>query len=231
MVKHHWYRLSGKAFDSVPHEELLYKLWSIGITGPLWRGFHAYLHNRQHLLTLKVSLLPQWQSDLGYLREVFWVHFCGELWRALVCRRHQGVQANQRNFRHWPCAGRSILYWSMVRKVENQPKCQQMHPHPFFSSWLWFFPQLPNRRLSNHYSSYLQRPRHYCNVPHWVDLTTLEGSVAIVRKHIMMLTWNKMAARQSSGVTSCASCLMAELQEKPSHQKNMPSVSPAARSL
>ena len=37
-----------KAFDSVPHEELLFKLWRIGITGPLWKWFRAYLKGRHH---------------------------------------------------------------------------------------------------------------------------------------------------------------------------------------
>ena len=37
-----------KAFDTVPHQELLYKLWLSGITGPLWRWFQCYLSNRQH---------------------------------------------------------------------------------------------------------------------------------------------------------------------------------------
>ena len=37
-----------KAFDSVPHNELLYKLWRIGITGPLWQWFKAYLEGRVH---------------------------------------------------------------------------------------------------------------------------------------------------------------------------------------
>lgn len=38
-----------KAFDSVPHQELLYKLWMIGITGPLWLWFKCYLTDRLHL--------------------------------------------------------------------------------------------------------------------------------------------------------------------------------------
>ena len=37
-----------KAFDSVPHNELLCKLWKIGITGPLWHWFKFYLTNRLH---------------------------------------------------------------------------------------------------------------------------------------------------------------------------------------
>ena len=32
-----------KAFDSVPHNELLLKLWKRGITGDLWSWFKAYL--------------------------------------------------------------------------------------------------------------------------------------------------------------------------------------------
>jgi hypothetical protein len=37
-----------KAFDSVPHDELLYKLWALGITGPLWFWIKSYLSNRTH---------------------------------------------------------------------------------------------------------------------------------------------------------------------------------------
>ena len=37
-----------KAFDSVPHKELLYKLWRIGITGDLWLWFKNYLSDRSH---------------------------------------------------------------------------------------------------------------------------------------------------------------------------------------
>ncbi len=32
-----------KAFDRVAHNELLYKLWTLGITGVLWRWLKAYL--------------------------------------------------------------------------------------------------------------------------------------------------------------------------------------------
>ena len=40
-----------KAFDSVPHKELLYKLWRIGITGDLWLWFKNYLSDRSHYVS------------------------------------------------------------------------------------------------------------------------------------------------------------------------------------
>ncbi len=50
-----------KAFDSIPHNELLYKLWLTGITGPLWLFFKDYLQNRKHFVEVegcKSDLLP-----------------------------------------------------------------------------------------------------------------------------------------------------------------------------
>ena len=50
-----------KAFDSVPHQELLYKLWQMGITGPLWHWFKSYLSNHQHCVSIggkSSKLLP-----------------------------------------------------------------------------------------------------------------------------------------------------------------------------
>ena len=41
-----------KAFDSVPHNELLVKLWSFGITGSLWHWFKAYLTSRNQLISV-----------------------------------------------------------------------------------------------------------------------------------------------------------------------------------
>ena len=41
-----------KAFDSIPHVELLYKFWTIGITEPLWFRFKSYLTNRQHYVNI-----------------------------------------------------------------------------------------------------------------------------------------------------------------------------------
>ena len=48
-----------KVFDSVPHQELLYKLWRIGITGKLWSWFEAYLSNRSHYVRYKQCCSPK----------------------------------------------------------------------------------------------------------------------------------------------------------------------------
>ena len=50
-----------KAFDKVPHSELLLKLWSFGITGDLWLWFRSYLSNRHHCVSISgchSSVLP-----------------------------------------------------------------------------------------------------------------------------------------------------------------------------
>jgi len=51
----------GKAFDTVPHYELLQKLWQIGKTDPLWKLFSNYLSNRSHFVCYNgcnSSILP-----------------------------------------------------------------------------------------------------------------------------------------------------------------------------
>ena len=45
-----------KAFDSVPHMELLYKLRLFGITGNLWRWFQQYLLGRYHCVDINNHL-------------------------------------------------------------------------------------------------------------------------------------------------------------------------------
>ena len=41
-----------KAFDSVPHNQLLFKLWFIGIQGDLWQWFAGYLKSRSHCVSI-----------------------------------------------------------------------------------------------------------------------------------------------------------------------------------
>ena len=45
-----------KAFDSVPHNELLVKLWNLGITGTLWNWFSYYLNNRTKCVSVHNQL-------------------------------------------------------------------------------------------------------------------------------------------------------------------------------
>ena len=45
-----------KAFDSVPHNELLVKLWNLGITGTLWNRFSYYLNNRTQCISVDNQL-------------------------------------------------------------------------------------------------------------------------------------------------------------------------------
>ena len=50
-----------KAFDSVPHDELLYKLRSFGLCGDLWRWFQCYLSGRNQFVSIgstHTKLLP-----------------------------------------------------------------------------------------------------------------------------------------------------------------------------
>ena len=41
-----------KAFDTVPHNELLIKLKTMGISGNLWQWFKSYLLNLQHCVKI-----------------------------------------------------------------------------------------------------------------------------------------------------------------------------------
>ena len=45
-----------KAFDSVSHNELLFKLWSFGITGNLWKWLQAYFSNRVQCVSVNNSV-------------------------------------------------------------------------------------------------------------------------------------------------------------------------------
>ena len=64
-----------KAYDSVSHNKLLSKLWSLGIRGNLWNWFKAYLGFNDSLLSIVPVLLgvPQ-GSILGLLLFVAFIN-------------------------------------------------------------------------------------------------------------------------------------------------------------
>ena len=43
-------------FDTIPHKELLDKIYSIGIKGNLWEWFKYYLSHRKHKVQINVCL-------------------------------------------------------------------------------------------------------------------------------------------------------------------------------
>ena len=57
-----------KAFDSVPHNELLMKLWSVGITDKLWTWFQSYLSNRTQIVSINNCLSDHLPVKSGVLQ-------------------------------------------------------------------------------------------------------------------------------------------------------------------
>ena len=67
-----------KAFDTLPHAKLLYKLWQFGITGQLWLWFKNYLEGRCHAVCTNKHVLPILHSSLcfpEFPKEVYWVSY------------------------------------------------------------------------------------------------------------------------------------------------------------
>ena len=83
------------AFDFVPHGELLYKLWKIGITGPLWCWLRNYLSHRKHYVSLNgvgspslpvLSGVPQAAfSDLFFSSSISMTYQTESLTQLLLC--------------------------------------------------------------------------------------------------------------------------------------------------
>jgi len=49
-------RLHAMSFDTFPHDKLLVKLFSIGITGNLWKWFYCYLTNQTQCVRINNQL-------------------------------------------------------------------------------------------------------------------------------------------------------------------------------
>ena len=56
----------GKAFYSVPHKQLLFKLWKMSNTGDLWLWFKNYLTENDHIM---LNLKKQFQTQVRFFLE------------------------------------------------------------------------------------------------------------------------------------------------------------------
>ena len=65
-----------KAFDSVAHNELLFKLWSFGITGSLWKWLQVYLTNRGQCASVNNTVLMSSLLFQEFHKAVSWDQSC-----------------------------------------------------------------------------------------------------------------------------------------------------------
>ena len=64
-----------KAFDSVPHNESLYKLWKYGVTGDLWLWLKSYLSSGMQCVRINQQLLGLLPVVSRAPKEASWDHY------------------------------------------------------------------------------------------------------------------------------------------------------------
>jgi hypothetical protein len=72
--------ISHKAFDDVIHELVIFNLEFYGVKGSILNWLKSYLHNIPTRVVLQFvsspNLLLDWEIDMGFLRDLFWPHYC-----------------------------------------------------------------------------------------------------------------------------------------------------------
>ncbi len=114
-----------KVFDSVSHNKLLYKLWMLGITSPLWQWFKSYLEDIHHFVKVEskhssqlpvLSGLPQ-GSILGPLLFLIYINDLPDIIPSLkvFLFADDTCKASQ----NYPLKRNSIQLQSDLNKVTN----------------------------------------------------------------------------------------------------------------
>ena len=136
-----------KAFDSVPHNDLLVKLWNMGISGTLRRWFAFYLSNRHQCVSVNDSLSRQLPVISGVpqgsiLDPLLFLAFINDL-PSVITSQSLIFADDIKCFRQistisqLQCDLDSLLYWSLINHLAfNVSKFVFMTFHQKFNSEL-----------------------------------------------------------------------------------------------
>ena len=129
---------------AVPHAQLLFKLWQIGITGPLWKFFRCYLTNRLHHVTIdsyQSSTLPVISGvpQGSMLSPLLFTQLCQLLRMPSVCRWCQNFPNNYQLPRSTQPPDRPTRNWTVVLHMESsveswEMSCAETHAQQSYSN-------------------------------------------------------------------------------------------------